>query len=432
VRPHDRNTAPRLYYGWLIAGALAVTETVSWGVVYYSFSVFLLPMETELGASRAQLSFAFSLALLLSGVAAVPVGRWIDRHGARRLMTAGSLLAAALVWAWSRASMLPQLYLVFAGLGLAMAAVLYDPAFAVLAVWFDRRRRRAMTLLTLVAGLASTIFVPLASGLLERLGWRSALAVLALMLLVFTAPLHALVLRRRPEDLGLAPDGAKSPHPAHHSPAQTAHQAPVGVARSASFWLLTAAFVLGSGVSVAAGVHFIPYLLEQGHPAAVAASLAGAIGLMQLPGRIVFAPLGRLLPRRWLSAGMLALQGGSVLLLAGTPSLGRLVGFVVVFGMANGMLTLARATTVAELYGSAHYGRISGLMAFWITLARAGGPSAVALAHAVAGQRYEPALVGMAAVMGIAAAAYLGSERLGARSQALRIIRGLREAGRVE
>jgi MFS family permease len=97
VRAQDRNTAPRLYYGWLIAGALAVTETVSWGIVYYSFSVFLLPMETELDASRAQLSFAFSLALLVSGVAAIPVGRWIDRHGARGLMTAGSLLAAALV-----------------------------------------------------------------------------------------------------------------------------------------------------------------------------------------------------------------------------------------------------------------------------------------------------------------------------------------------
>ena len=85
---------PRLYYGWVIALALAVTETVSWGIVYYSFSVFLVPMETELGVTRAQLSFAFSLALLVSGVAAIPAGRWIDRHGARALMTVGSLAAA--------------------------------------------------------------------------------------------------------------------------------------------------------------------------------------------------------------------------------------------------------------------------------------------------------------------------------------------------
>lgn len=418
----------RLYYGWVIALALAVTETVSWGVVYYSFSVFLLPMETELDASRAQLSFAFSLALLVSGVAAIPVGRWIDRHGARGLMTAGSLLAAGLVWAWSRAASLPALYLIFAGLGLAMAAVLYDPAFAVLAVWFDRRRRRAMTFLTLVAGLASTIFVPLATGLLVRLGWRPALTVLALLLAVVTVPLHALVLRRRPEDLGLAPDGEAAARLVHPTQAQAALASPLAIIRSPSFWFLTLAFVLGSGVSVAAGVHFIPYLLEQGHSAALAASLAGAIGLMQLPGRIVFAPLGRLLSRPWLSAGVLALQGGAILLLAGTPGLGRLVGFVTLFGMANGMLTLARATTVAERYGSAHYGRIGGLMTFWITLARAGGPSAVALAYAAAGQRYEPALVSMAAVMGMAAAAYWGSERMGARSQAPGIVKGFREA----
>lgn len=391
-------------------------QTVSWGVVYYSFSVFLLPMETELGATRAQLSFAFSLALLVSGVAALPVGRWLDRHGARGLMTAGSLAAVGLVWAWSRVTTLAELYLTFAGLGLAMAAVLYDPAFAVLAVWFNRQRRRAMTLLTLVAGLASTLFVPLATALLERLGWRPALVVLALVLLVVTVPLHALVLRRRPEDLGLTVDGVAPAQPVMPGPALAAH--PPRLLGSASFWLITAAFVIGSGVSVAAGVHFIPYLREQGHSAALAASLAGAIGLMQLPGRVVFAPLGRRLARRWFSAGILALQGVSVLLLAGTPGLGRLVSFVVLFGMANGMLTLARATAVAELYGSAHYGRISGLMAFWITLARAGGPSAVAWFYAAAGQRYELALVTMAAAMGVAAAAYLGGDRLGERHPA--------------
>jgi hypothetical protein len=189
-------------------------------------------------------------------------------------------------------------------------------------------------------------------------------------------------------------------------------RAPRIVVRSLAFWLLTAAFVLGSGVSVAVGVHFIPFLRELGHPAATAAGLAGAIGLMQLPGRVVFAPLGRHLPRRWLSAGVLGLQGGAVLLLAGTPSLGRLVGFVALFGVANGMLTLARATSVAELYGSAHYGRLSGLMSFWITLARAGGPSVLAMLYVAAGQRYEPALGLMAGLMAIAALCYFASERL--------------------
>jgi sugar phosphate permease len=165
-----------------------------------------------------------------------------------------------------------------------MAAVLYDPAFAVLTTWFSSKRRRALTFLTLVAGLARTIFVPLSSWLLVHLGWRPALAALAVVLLLITVPLHALVLRHRPADLGLVPDGEAQSAAGNQSPSPvTADHLPGAVMRSASFWLLTAAFVLSSGVSVAAGVHFIPYLLEHGHSAAIAAGLAGAIGLMHGP-----------------------------------------------------------------------------------------------------------------------------------------------------
>lgn len=407
---------PRLYYGWVMALALAVTTTISWGILYYAFSVFLVPMEAELGA-RAQLSGAFSLALLVSGIAAIPVGRWVDRHGARGLMTAGSLAAAGLVWAWANARSLPALYLIFAGLGLAMAAVLYDPAFAVLAVWFQRRRRRAMTLLTLVAGLASTIFVPLSTWLLGQLGWRGALTALAGLLLVVTLPLHALVLRRRPHDLGLAPDGDPLRLGEAALPPRLEGHAPNAVVRSWSFWLLTTAFMLNNGVFVAVGVHLIAYLVERGQPAAVAAGLAGLIGLMQLPGRLVFAPLGRWLPRRWLSAAVFGLQGAALLLLAGVPTGPGLVAFVVLYGLSNGMVTLARATTVAELYGAAHYGAISGVMSFWITLARAAGPTIVALLYTAAG-RYEPAWLVLAGVVGVATWAYLAAEQHSAREQA--------------
>lgn len=408
----------RLYYGWVIALALAVTTTVSWGILYYAFAVFLIPMEQTLGVARAELSGAFSVALLVSGAAAVPLGRWVDRHGARSLMTVGSLAAAGLVWAWAQATTLPALYAIFVGLGLAMAAVLYDPAFAVVATWFDRKRRRAMTLLTLVAGLASTIFVPLSAWLLERLGWRGALEALALLLLVVTLPLHALVLRRRPHDLGLRPDGEA--HPAGELPAgppAPAGPAPRTVLRSRSFWLLTAAFMLNSGVFVAAGVHLIAFLVGQGYPAGLAAGLAGLIGLMQLPGRLIFAPLGRWVPRRWLSTGVFALQGAAVLLLLGAPSVPRLIAFVVLYGMANGMVTLTRATVVAELYGAAHYGTINGIMSFWVTLARAAGPTAVALLYTAAGG-YEPAWAVLAVVAGAGTWAYLAGEQRSAHELA--------------
>src|SRR5438105_14209512 len=104
----------RLYYGWILVVTLGVTETISWGVLYYAFTVYLAPMEADLGWSRGDMTGAFSLALLLAGFAAIPVGRWLDRQGPRLLMTIGSIAATLLVLAWSRVTSLQQLYLIWA------------------------------------------------------------------------------------------------------------------------------------------------------------------------------------------------------------------------------------------------------------------------------------------------------------------------------
>src|SRR5919199_6969011 len=199
-----------MYYGWILVAALGFTETISWGVLNYAFTVYLAPMEAELGWSRGDMSGAFSLSLLLAGLAAVPVGRWLDRHGPRLLMTLGSIAGPLLVLAWSRVDSLPHFYLIWALIGVTMSVALYDPAFATVAVWFERYRVRALTAITLMAGFASTIFIPLAGWLVQLQGWRASLVTLAIILAAGTIAPHALLLRRRPEDLGLHPDGAPS------------------------------------------------------------------------------------------------------------------------------------------------------------------------------------------------------------------------------
>ncbi|HEX5497621.1 MAG TPA: MFS transporter, partial [Thermomicrobiales bacterium] len=115
----------RLYYGWVIASTLAVTETASWGILYYTFAVVLAPMQRDLGWSTAAITGAYSLALLVAGLAAPFVGRWLDRHGPRALMTAGSIAGSGLVFAWSRVHDLVAFYLIWLGIGLALAATLY-------------------------------------------------------------------------------------------------------------------------------------------------------------------------------------------------------------------------------------------------------------------------------------------------------------------
>ncbi|MBV9354806.1 MAG: MFS transporter, partial [Chloroflexi bacterium] len=222
-----RRLLPRTpFYGWLLVGGLGVTEVISWGVLYYAFGVFLTPMEQELGWSRGATTGAFSLALVLSAIAAIPVGRWLDRHGARLLMSLGSCLAVLLVLAWATATTLPAFYLIWAAIGVVMAALLYEPAFAVVAVWFDRKRARALTAVTLIAGFSSTIFLPLSGWLVQVQGWRPALVSLAIILAVGTIPVHALLLRRRPEDLGLHPDGADGS--STRDPGQVRDDVPVG------------------------------------------------------------------------------------------------------------------------------------------------------------------------------------------------------------
>ena len=348
---------------WRQVLILSVTETLSWGVLYYAFAVFLTPMSADLGWSQAHLTGAFSVALLVSGLAAVPVGRWLDRHGARGLMTAGSCLASGLVLAWAGVENLPLFYLIWVGIGLAMAAVLYEPALATVASLFPeaRERGRALTLLTFVAGFASVIFLPLSGWLVRSQGWREALLYLALILGVGTIPLHWLGLREKqvaPRPIAAAGAGL------------TVREA----LRGSAFWWLSGAFVLAMIALVAVTVHLIPLLLARGFSATFATTAAGLIGLMALPGRLLFTPLGSVLPRHKVTAAMFALQALSLVVLMGAESEWRVLLFVVLFGASFGAVTPARAALVAERFGTVAYGGISGVLALLLTVARASAP----------------------------------------------------------
>ena len=147
--------------------ALSVTTTISYGVLLYAVSVLLTPMRHDLHASLGELSGAISLAIAVAGILAPIVGAWLDRHGARSLMTLGSLVAAAAVAGWSQSRTLPELYLSFAGIGFASAALFYDSGFAVINTWFHRDRHAALLTLTVVAGFASTVFLPTTQALVD-------------------------------------------------------------------------------------------------------------------------------------------------------------------------------------------------------------------------------------------------------------------------
>ena len=363
----------RLYYGWVVVAALCVTEVVSWGILYYGFPVLLRPMEADLGWSRVEITGAFSVGMGVAALAALPVGRWIDRHGARALMTTGSCLATVLLLAWSRIESLSALYAVWCLMGAALAATLYEPAFAAVVGWFATRGRdKALLTVTLAGALASTVFMPLEAWLVARLGWRGALVALAVTLAVITIPLHALVLRPAPRRAPPAPGAERAES---RVPGLTLRAS----ARTAVFWVLLAAFFVANFATNAVTVHLIPYLSDRGYSPTVAAMMIGWMGAMQLPARLLFAPVASRFGHRTVTGVIFLVQALSLAQLALAGELPTLVPMVVMLGAANGMATLARATIVAEIFGPRHYGSISGAVALGANGARAVAPVGAAL-----------------------------------------------------
>ncbi len=388
-----------IYYGWPMLIGVSVAQVVSWGTLYYAFSVFVAPMHTELGWTTVELTGAYSLALLCSGLAAVPVGRWVDKHGTRALMTAGSLAGALLVVAWSQVRSLPSFYLLMAGVGVVSAAVLYEPAFAIVAIWFRRLRGRALTLLTFFGAFASFIFIPLSTWLVTASGWRGALLALAGILAGVTLPIHALLLRSRPAAIGLLVDGDVAARSIAERPTEERSATPQAALREPRFWLLTAAFGASAFASVTMTVHLIPYLIGRGHSASFAATVAGLFGLTSLLGRMTIGPLAERIARRWVTAGLIGMQvaGMLALAIAGDSAAGALL-YVALFGAGAGTLTILRAALLAEHYGPANYGTINGAQNLALTGARALAPvGAWLLAAALGG--YAALLWGLACLL---------------------------------
>ena len=373
-----------VYYGWVLVVTLGITETITWGILYYGFTVFLPLMEADLGWSRGQMSGAFSLGMLISGLCAAPVGRWLDHRGPRLLMTAGSVAASLLMLAWSGVTTLAEFYVLWALIGLTMSTVLYEPAFAVVTAWFERQRTRALAAVTLMAGFASTIFMPIESWLIELQGWRAALVTLAAFLAVTTILPHALLLRRRPEDLGLHVDGDPAPHAS--ASAARARSVSVGAAlRESRFRWLAVAFSLSTVVAIAVHVHLVAFLQDAGYSLTFAAAATGMVGAMQVFGRIILGVLGDRVSRRVTTALVLAIQLVSLVILLLVPGSIGVFAFIALFGAAKGALTLLRPAYVADLYGRERYASIAGALAAFVIVATALAPISAGAAYDLLG-----------------------------------------------
>lgn len=374
----------------------ATTQLIGWGTLYTPFPLMVAPMEAELGWSRVLLNAAFTCGLLASGLAAVPAGKWLDRHGAQGMMSLGAFGAALLLLAWSLVQDPVAYVAIWILIGVAQAACLWNAAMAVV-VAEARDTTRTITAITFITGFTGTVFLPLTEALIAAFGWRGALQALAGLQLV-AALITFLMVRQ-----------VRRPSPAA---AQAAARVPLRARmRDPAFAGLALCFAAHAFLGTGLAAHLIPLLRERGWPEATVLLLAAAHGPAQVAARALLYAAGRRVTMRTVGRFATALLPVAMLALAAWPdSLGLTLVFVACWAVADGLLTIVRAAGTAEILGREGYGAVTGALSAAAVLPRTGAPLLLALVWEGAGG-YGPVPWLLGAVALVAAAGFVLAAR---------------------
>jgi MFS family permease len=344
-----------------LVSALGIAQIVSWGSLFYAIGVLGVAMRKDLGVSELFLFGAFTAGLLVSGTLAPLAGRLVDQRGGRFVLSAGSVLAAVAMAILAMAHSAAMLVVGCLVAGAAMAACLYDPAFATLSQHTGTRYRKAVTAVTIFGGFASTVFWPLSHLLMEAWGWRVTWGLYAGFHLFLCLPIHLLFVPRR---LGVT-----------HAAEAAAHGAVSPAFGTARLRWLTASFALASFTFSVLAVHLVTLLTEGGLTPAQAVTVAMLVGPMQVAGRVIeFGFSGR---TSAIAVGMTAFALGLLALVALISVDGFGVAaiiFVAAYGCANGVLTIVKGTAPAELFGRNGLGGLLGHLSRAILYSRALAP----------------------------------------------------------
>jgi len=353
-----------------VVSALGIAQIISWGTLFYAIAVLGPAMRDDLHTSDIVLFGSFTCGLFLSGIVSPAVGRRIDAFGGRGVLAVGSATGALACVTLALAQNSWTMLAGWLAAGLAMAACLYDPAFATLHRISGASYRRAVTALTLFGGFASTVFWPLSQYLLDTVGWRQAFAIFAGLHACVCLPLH----------LACVPGGEFVARPPLHD-TTLPHKA---AAASGTFAWLATALSLATFISAALSAHLIGLLTSTGLAARDAVLVGSLIGPMQVAGRIMEFAFTRHV--RALAVGTLAfaLMAAALLVLCQVRGVWIVaLAFAILYGWSNGVMTIVRGTVPAELFGHHDYGALLGRLAQPQFVAKAIAPLALTLVFVV-------------------------------------------------
>jgi len=352
---------------WRAVPVLGVTQILSWGTIFYT-PVLIVPLIAhEHGWSMSFAMAGFSIALLIAGLSAPYVGRAIDRFGGHIVMTAGSLTGALGLALIVHANNRVTYVLVWMVLGLAMSANLYDSAFGSLGRIFGAGARRPITALTLAGGFASTVSWPATHFLLEAIGWRGTYMVYAALLALIAAPLHAFLLPRSRTDT--------------HLPKPGEGNAPDKIlpSRGLPFILVASAFAAYAFVPSGLSAHLLAIFARSGIDSGTVVWIGALFGPAQVGARLIEFAFGRNLHPLWVVRGALAaLLCGFVMVGVLGVSVPVAAAFALMFGGANGLVTITRGAVPLALFGAHGYGRLMGRLAGPFLLMQAAAPLVMA------------------------------------------------------
>jgi sugar phosphate permease len=348
----------KLFYGWYIVAACFVVNFIVFGISVNTFTVYVKPIEAEMGWSRKAISAAMSLAPVAMGIASPFVGRLIDRIGARFVMAAGALIVGVGSLLLAKTQSLPYFYAVYTVAGVGQAGATLIPISLVISNWFEVKRGRALGVVMTGTGLGAMVMVPVTTWIVVTWGWRTSFLVMGWIILTMV-PLNLLLIRTRPSEIGLLPDGGAMSEDKPRT--ITGLRVPEAV-RTSSFWLIGAMMLITGLVAMGIGIHQMAYLQDIGHSPATAATIIAIVS-----GLTVFGKLGLGVVADWLGLRTTVVAAFSVII-AGILLLMRADAFAVacvyaiVYGFAIGSPLLINPALTAQCLGLAHFGAVFGLL----------------------------------------------------------------------
>ena len=351
----------KIFYGWWMVGACLMSMLIAGGSMFFALPVFLKPLAEAFGWSRAQVAGGISAAFVSVAVAAPLVGAATGRYGPRTVMLPATVLGGLSLVLLYFLTQMWEFYGLRLLMGLAYASLVFVPVNVTVSKWFVKKRGQAIGMALIGMPLGGLIFTPLTALMIETVGWQTAFVLLGLSLWAILLPIHFLVLRNNPSDLGLLPDGAL-PGESGRDSAATVDE---GVSwrealRTVSFWLLVAINLVLNASLIAMLVHQFAYLTDLGYGLATAGIVVSTVLAISVAGGLFFGWASDRLDARYLGAACFALGAGGVALLMLPESVWLLFGYVALFGLSFGGSPPLLAVVTVRTFGPKAFGAIYG------------------------------------------------------------------------